>query len=141
MLMWPTKSSSLLESLGTIEELIVKFAGDNNIGIFYALDLCRNLKQLVIRGTAFGDVAFIADALKFKKLQFAWICSGRVSIRGCKILKKKLSTLCVEIKDLVGEVDDMAVPMVIFNMSSSLSDLCNQRLIFFYCASYFSHPS
>ncbi|CAM8953547.1 unnamed protein product [Rhodiola kirilowii] len=102
-----------------LKKLSVTFAGDSNVGIFYALNLCANLTQLEIRGTPFGDATILAAAKKFNNLQYVWVgsCSGGVTVKGCKTLRETCSTLSVDIMDATGKIeDDLALDMEVQNL-------------------------
>ncbi|CAM8950867.1 unnamed protein product [Rhodiola kirilowii] len=102
-----------------LKKLSVTFVGDSNVGIFYALNLCANLTQLDIRGTAFGDATILAAAKNFNNLQYVWVCScsGGVTMKGCKTLRETCSTLSVDIMDDKGKnEDDLALDMEVQNL-------------------------
>ncbi|KAF6160660.1 hypothetical protein GIB67_019600 [Kingdonia uniflora] len=101
------RAFSLIGKYGNlVRTLSLAFAGDGDLGLSYVLKGCSNLQKLEIRDSPFGDTALFSGLHHYYNMRFVWMSSCNLTLRGCKLVARRMPQLAVEVIRDVDENDE-----------------------------------
>lgn len=88
-----------------LEVLCASDAGDNDAGMHYVFNGCKNLRKVEFSNCPFGDAGFVGSEYGCC-LRSLWMTSCKTTLRGCKMIAQKTESMNVEIINKVGDMDE-----------------------------------